>query len=171
MREENLRKRDVRVLIVVLMLLLFVLVLRNCGRPDNANNSSISASIQIDNRVKTDKGSTISNTSSALEKREVLFTGIPSSVINKSTKVHLDNNELNDDIYLKYKVINKDTEEVLFETDLIPSGQFVEWIPGDSGLHEGKNNILFVETPYILIDEEWVTLTVGKNEAVFTFVK
>lgn len=149
-------------------LVLIIFLARGCGGC-NESGMDTNGSVKIDTRAGSIKSAS-TDYQDLLKDREVLFTGIPSSVINKSTKVQLDNNEVNDDIYLQYTVKDKDTGEVLFETDLIPSGQFVEWVPGDSNLHEGDNNILFVETPYIQIDEKWVTLTVGKNEAVFTLI-
>lgn len=149
---------------VILIILLFS-GLNSCKN----GKTGTEGSVKIDNRASVIKGST-SDYTDLLKDREVYFSGIEDTTINKATIVYLNNDENNDDIYLQYTVKDKDTEEVLFETDLIPSGQFVEWVPGDSGLHEGKNNILFIETPYIQIDEKWVTLTVGKNEAVFTLI-
>ncbi len=78
--------------------------------------------------------------------RNVYFSGIEDASIGPETVVQLDNRAENLDFLLRYEVY--DSEGCLvFETGLIPSGQHVDWVPGET-LGAGEHDLSFLQIPY-----------------------
>ena len=56
------------------------------------------------------------------------------------------------------------------ETELIPTGKHVEWVPGET-MDKGEYTLSFKQIPYWLMEDgEYMELTTGNNIAVFTIV-
>ena len=106
----------------------------------------------------------------ALKDRQVYFSGIEDTCVNSNTVVYLENAAENEDIYMVYQIIDKDTGAVYEITDLIPAGEHVEWEPADY-LTEGEHTLIFNEMPYFAWEGSetgYVQLTQANNEVVFT---
>lgn len=100
--------------------------------------------------------------------RNVSFAGINDCVLETGKAIILENLPQNDDFLLKYKVTNIDTGKVLFETEMIPSGKKIAWIPSDS-LEQGVHHISFLQTPFYMDDSgTYIPLTAGNNEVTIT---
>lgn len=101
--------------------------------------------------------------------KNIFFSGLSDSVLNKRTIVYLENVADNsDDIFMKYDIYNGD--ELIYSTDLIPAGKAVEWIAGET-LATGEYDLVFNETPYWQNEYgEFVQLTSGANTVHFTMV-
>ncbi len=96
--------------------------------------------------------------------RNVYFSGIGDTAISREAVVRLDNREENLDFLLRYEVYDGDGE-LVFETGLIPSGQHVDWVPGET-LGAGEHTLSFLQIPYY-VDEagELTGLTQGSCQA------
>lgn len=120
------------------------------------------ANVTIDNNA-TETGSENND----LSNLSVLFCGFDDSVVSNDTVIHLTNNEDNDPrVFIKYVVLNKDTEETLFETDLISAGKSVNWTPQ---LPDGVYNISFDQ--YGFYDQgngDYVEVAHGRNTVCYT---
>ena len=84
--------------------------------------------------------------------------------IGPETVVQLDNREENIDFLLRYEIYDTGTGELVFETDLIPSGQHIDWVPGET-LEPGEYTLNFLQIPYYPDPSgEYVALTQGSNQ-------
>ncbi len=91
-------------------------------------------------------------------------SGIEDTVIGPETVVQLDNREENIDFLLRYEIYDTGTGELVFETDLIPSGQHIDWVPGET-LEPGEYTLNFLQIPYYPDPSgEYVALTQGSNQ-------
>lgn len=101
--------------------------------------------------------------------RNVYFSGIEDTVISRETVVQLDNREENLDFLLRYEIYDGDGN-LVFETDLIPSGQHVDWVPGET-LGAGEHTLDFLQIPYYVSgDGEFTGLTQGSCQATLAIL-
>ncbi len=115
----------------------------------------------LDTRASAEKEE--DNLAELLADRQVYFAGIEDATINRQTVIYLENMKENDDILMQYEITDKDTGEVLETTGLIPSGEHVDWIPGEK-LADGSYTLVFHEKPFYEYKGEYVALTQGNNE-------
>lgn len=150
-----MKKKDILFFVVIgvlcsIMIVLFVMLLQIRNSKDAASSDEVniepvivSEQLSIDNRA-TDKEKT--GGVSALSGRQVYYAGLEDCVIGPKTVVYLENLEENVDIYMKYEVTVDG--KLVFETDLIPPGEYVEWLPAEV-LEAGKTYEVYLkETPY-----------------------
>lgn len=124
------------------------------------NGINVVSNISVDTRATSETNQVIED---SLGNRQVFFAGIEDLDISMTTSVLLENLPENEDILMKYEIYNSETEDLIFETDLIPSGEHVEWVPGRN-LDKGEYQITMVETPYYPNgDDTYMPLTVGSN--------
>ena len=99
-----------------------------------------------------------------LSNRLVYFAGIDDTSFDRTGSIELLNLPENEDFLMRYIVTDLATNEQIFETDLIPSGQRVYWTPGET-LPAGEYDIAFTEMPYALSADgkDYVPLTQGRN--------
>lgn len=101
--------------------------------------------------------------------RNVYFSGIEDAAISRETVVQLDNREENLDFLLRYEIYDGDGE-LVFETDLIPSGQHVDWVPGET-LGVGVHTLSFLQIPYYVDGAgEYVSLTQGSCQVTLAIL-
>ncbi len=101
--------------------------------------------------------------------RNVYFSGIEDATISLETVVQLDNREENLDFLLRYEIYDGEGE-LVFETDLIPSGQYVEWVPGET-LGAGMHTLSFLQIPYYVDGAgEFISLTQGSCQATLAIL-
>ncbi|MCM1027395.1 MAG: hypothetical protein NC432_13260 [Roseburia sp.] len=99
--------------------------------------------------------------------RNIYFSGLEDTVIRRETAVQLDNREENLDFLLKYEIYDGEGN-LVFETDPIPSGQSVEWVPGEK-LGVGEHPLRFLQIPYYANgDGEFTVLIRGSCQATLT---
>lgn len=104
-----------------------------------------------------------------LAERNVYFSGIEDATISRETVVQLDNREENLDFLLRYEIYDGDGE-LVFETDLIPSGQYVEWVPGET-LGAGVHTLSFLQIPYYVDGAgEYTSLTQGSCQVTLAIL-
>lgn len=102
--------------------------------------------------------------------RSVYFSGIEDSAIGREAAVRLENREENLDFLLRYEIYNAGTGALVFETDLIPSGQHVDWIPGET-LEPGEYMLDFRQIPYCPEPSGGYTgLTQGSNRVTLAIM-
>lgn len=102
--------------------------------------------------------------------RSVYFSGIEDSTIGRETVVQLDNREENLDFLLRYEIYDAGTGELVFETDLIPSGQYIKWVPGET-LEPGEYTLDFLQIPYYPEPSGgYVGLTQGSNQVTLAIL-
>lgn len=101
--------------------------------------------------------------------RNVYFSGIEDTAISRETVVQLDNREENLDFLLRYEIYDGDGE-LVFETDLIPSGQHVDWVPGET-LGAGVHTLSFLQIPYYVDGAgEFIGLTQGSCQVTLAIL-
>ena len=102
-----------------------------------------------------------------LSNRQIYFSGVGDEFLGYDTELRLENLAENEDFMMKYVVTNLDTDSTVFETGLIPSGEYVGWVPGHD-LGEGEHHLNFHIVPYYPQGEDYLPLTSANNEVVFT---
>ena len=122
----------------------------------------------VDTRSTGEKnGETAGN---PLAGRSVYFSGIEDAAISREAAVRLDNREENLDFLLRYEIYDDGTGEMVFETGLIPSGQYVEWVPGET-LEPGEYTLNFLQIPYYPeATGKYVGLTQGSNQVTLAIL-
>lgn len=150
------------IIIVLLIMVIVALSAVFVGTQMNAKKKEVTGNLIVDNRA-TDKEVKTETNDNFLSGRNIYFSGIEDAVINKNTVVQLDNSKDNLDFYMKYEICDTKTGEKIFETDLIPSGQHIDWIPGET-LSPGVYDLSFNEIPYYEQSAgDFVSLTKGCN--------
>ena len=102
--------------------------------------------------------------------RQVYFAGMEDQMIKSDTVVELSNLPENEDIFMSYEILDADTGESLHHTDLIPSGTYVPWVPGET-LPPGTYHLIFHQMPYLPDPKSggsYLPLTNANNEVTFT---
>lgn len=160
------KKTLTRVVIAVLLVIIALLLWKSCSK-EPAKAPAKEGNLTIDTRSgeKEEEASL----ADVLKDRQVFFSGIEDAVISKETKVYLENPKENQDILMKYEVIDKESGEVVETTDLIPAGESVTWMAGEV-LTIGEHTLIFHEMPYYPWEEAengYYPLTQGNNEVVF----
>lgn len=103
----------------------------------------------------------------ALKDRNVYFAGFMDAVLSENSTVRLENLPQNGDFLLQYIISDQDSGEAVFETELIPSGQCVVWMPGET-LGAGTYHLEFLMVPYYVdADGNCSPLTSGSNEVCY----
>ncbi len=171
MQNENTQKKVKRIILgagASVLILVMGLTAYNVGK-DKPAGVSKGGNLVIDTRSSAE-GTEKSSLAEALEDRQVYFAGIEDCVISGNTDIYLENVSENEDILMKYDIVDKDTGNVLESTDLIPSGEHVAWNAG-SVLSEGEHTLIFRQSPYFPWDEAesgYVPLTQANNEVIVT---
>ena len=174
------RKRTV-VTITALIFILFittsavtVIVLQRRAHP-SPEDEGITFNPVSNNGVNV-AGDTVSSNDKASQEtnplfgRNVYFSGLSDSVLNKDTVVYLENLVDNQpDIYMQYEIIDKATGNLVYKTDLIPAGEMIVWVAADV-LSPGAYDLIFRETPFWENGENYIQLTGGENEVHFTII-
>ncbi len=121
----------------------------------------------LDTRSTTDQA----KKNSPLASRSVYFAGIEDAALAKDSQIALDNLPENEDFLLKYEITDTATGELVFETDLIPSGERVLWTPGET-LAPGTYKLSFLEKPFYKDEKtgEYTPLTSGNNVVTIVIV-
>ena len=160
-------KLPIIILILILLAVIAVLVLILIKPRENIICKEVEKeSFVVDTRLfDQSKGN---STFSGLK---IEFAGIENSNINSESVIYLSNPESNKNIYMKYIVVDNDTGEELFTTDLIPPGLSVPWQPGES-MEVGTHNISMLQFPYWQQkDGTYTALTTGENVVKITKFK
>ncbi len=140
----------------VTILILFCLSLFVCYRisykyvQKNLPETASIKNFKIDTSAKTMK-----EANKQLVDREVFFAGIQDGALAKSSPILLKNPDSNNDIFMMYTILDEDTGNVIYETDLIKAGCAVEWVPGEI-LGVGEHHLIFSEQPYYCMDTNQV---------------
>lgn len=165
-KRKNRKRRDTvgNVVIAVLIIIILMLLLRSCRASPQVITTG--GSMDVDTRATSQIEEMFKGQEN---ERDVYFAGINDAVINEKTKVLLENLPENEDYLMKYEIYNVDTDEKVFETDLIPSGSHIVWMAGEDLGEAGTYNLLFVESPFAPLDDgTYEPLTVGRNTVTFT---
>ncbi len=122
----------------------------------------------VDTRVKEEQDN--KDETDSLEGRSIYFSGIEDTTIGRKTVVQLDNREENLDFLLRYEIYDSGTGELIFGTDLIPSGHYIDWVPGET-LEPGEYTLDFLQIPYYPDPSgEYVPLTQGSNQVTLAIL-
>lgn len=171
MKKNNVATILICFAIVLLGIVVAVLGLLIINKPKSRGYEGIAqAGIAIDNNATTKK---VDNpVINPLANRQVYFAGISDCIIGKENVIYLENPTENEDIYISYRISDSKTDEIIFETNLIPSGERVIWNPSEC-LTPGDYTLNFTQIPYWRADEksEWQTLTNGNNAVNITLVE
>lgn len=130
--------------------------------------SEIATGPSVYNMVIDTSAENLTKGNEELADRTVTFTGIPGGTLSKDSPILLRNSEKNEDIYMQYVVTDDTTGEIVKQTDLIPSGEAVTWIPGET-LKAGKYSLTLTQNPFYQVKGEdgsegsWMPLTNGND--------
>lgn len=176
-KRERRKRTLVGTIILALIVIIIILLLRSCGEKNEA--PSTSQAVTIDTSAEDQKDIVVDN---PLADRSVFFSGIVDSTISKTGSIQLLNDERNEDFYMTFTVIDtkntksEEDDEVVYESDLVPSGQAIYWVPGEY-LEEGEYHLNFKETPYYFTvgtpetnPNDYITLSVGNNTVTITII-
>lgn len=155
--------------VLVMMLAAVTVLCAACiGKPaeqeeKEANSGNV---LVLDDRAQN-KDEVVQAQKNPLDGRNVFFAGYADATLNLTTTVALENLPDNEDFLMKYTVINTEDGTVVFETNLIQSGQCVAWMPGET-LEPGIYNLQILQSPYFLVDgENFIPLTAGTTDVCF----
>lgn len=157
----NWATRFVLFLLCLTILLLVIYILNLAKQPQGSqtiNNLVIDTSAKSqDKKVSDDE----------LSGKMVYYSGIEDCVVGPNTAVMLSNPEENDFIYMTYEI--KVNDEVIFQTGLIPAGDYVEWFPAEKLAAGATYTVNMREIPYYINkDGEQVPLTAPTNVVQIT---
>ena len=155
------RYKKAEVLIITLSVLLFMVLLAFIYYRKETMGQN--GSMRVDARA-TDEERKVDGIGD-LSGRNIFFAGIEDTTIKKGTLIELKNLEPNGDFLMKYRIYEGDS--LIFETDLIPSGQYVSW-DAAKDLGTGEHKVSFVEEPFAFAAGEFIPLTSGRNEVNIT---
>lgn len=173
--QDNNKKKEAtkEIIKAVLLTALVILLVAGCisfliwysynyrQRPDFRTEQML-----VDTRATSENEQVTDN--NPLANRSVSFAGLDDATIQEGGKILLENLPANGDFLMEYHVINRDTNEEVFSTDLIPSGKHVVWTPSDT-LPKGVYHLSFVQTPYYVdVTGDQIPLTSGNNEVTIT---
>lgn len=171
---ENSKKKvvGISVLVAVAMLVgIGGLFLTKPKDDKTVSTSPSSGSVFILDDRSVDKNEAVQVVENPLADRNVYFAGYLDATLTKESTVALENLPENEDFFLKYTITNNDTNEVVFETNLIAAGQCIVWNPGET-LDEGTYELQFLASPYYQeVDGSFVPLTAGSNTVTYTITK
>lgn len=162
-KKENRLNRGKAALVVVAVLAAVSVIAALCiALGMEKNGGTHAGSMVVDTRAS---GTQVHEPEeSPLTGRNVYFSGFGDAVIASGGVVQLDNREENLDFMLRYEIYDAGTGELVFETDLIPSGQHVDWMPGEA-LKPGEYTLNFLQIPYYPDPSgEYIGLTQGSNQ-------
>ncbi len=126
----------------------------------------LSANLYLDSR-REEAGE--KNKEDPLADRQIYFSGVGDGLLGYDTEICLENMAENEDFMMKYVVTDLDSGAQVFETGLIPSGEYVAWIPGHE-LGTGEFHLNFHISPYYPQGDQYLPLTSANNDVVFTIV-
>lgn len=107
---------------------------------------------------------------SSLAKRNVHFAGFNDMTLNKDSIVKLENPIENDDFVMQFIITGSKTKNIVFKSDFIKSGEYVDWKPYND-LGYGEFDVIIAENPYWEYEGEYIPLTVGNNELHISIVE
>ena len=157
MDKGSVRKSVVLIIVILglgLMLIYSLLLLKKCQNRIDAKG------MRLDTNATEETYETYEE--DELAQRNIFFSGIEDAKVSRGEVIALENLKENEDFLMKYIILDAKTNNLLFETDLIPSGNRVYWDPFKN-LKTGVHEIAFVEEPYYEKDGEYMPLTSGKN--------
>lgn len=169
-KKENRKKwRKVLPAVLTAVVILTVIAAFFLGRTQRGGEAESSpGGMVVDTRAAQDGGG--ESAENPLAGRNVYFSGIEDAAIGRETVVRLDNREENLDFLLRYEIYDAGTGKLVFETDLIPSGQHIDWVPGET-LEPGEYTLDFLQIPYYPDPSgEYVGLTQGSNQVTLAIL-
>ncbi len=163
-RKKEIRKRRaVAAIILLLIVVIIMLLFRSCGKveKDAGAGSMVIDTDATDEQIKE---------VAPFVNRNVYFSGIVDSEISRTGSVQLLNDKQNEDFLMKFVVKDDETGETLYESDLVPSGKAVYWVPGET-LEPGTHSLTVEEIPYFMFEDgSYTTLSVGRNNVKITII-
>lgn len=166
MKEDNRGSRVLEVVtnVCVIVLLLIILGGGTAGFFYIKNlNKPVETDLSIKNLVIDTSAETLAKGNSQLQERKIHFAGLPNGTLGINSSLILRNPASNEDIYIQYIISEASEDEILFESDLIASGKYIEWVPGDV-LSVGEHELVITQQPYYQVDGNgWIPLTTGRN--------
>ena len=128
------------------MLLAAALALTACSFEKNTAGQENGGTVFVIDERSKDKSEAV-RAENPLAGRNVFFAGYVDATLSSASTVALENLPENEEFLMKYIITDKGTEKVVFETNLIPSGQCVVWVPGET-LAVGTYELQFLAVPY-----------------------
>ena len=108
------------------------------------------------------------DTDNPLKDRTVSFVGLNDAILQEGGVIVLENLPENKDFYMKYEVTDNNSNKVVFETDLIESGNHIDWVPSET-MKKGEYHLSFLQIPFWKSpDGSFIPLTSGNNEITVT---
>lgn len=164
----NPEKKILAALVAVVILSVITAFCVSRGRQDGSESGTGRGGMVVDTRA-TDAQAGGQGTDPLLG-RNIYFSGIGDATIGSTTVVRLDNREENLDFLMRYEVYDSATGELVFETELIPSGQHIDWVPGET-LGAGEHTLDFLQIPYYPGPSgEYISLIQGSNRVTLAIL-
>lgn len=131
---------------VLFAFLVLSLALTACSSKEKQTGQEAKGTVFVIDERSQDKSEAV-KAENPLSGRNVFFAGYVDATLSSTSTVALENLPENEDFLIKYIITDKEKEDVVFETNLIPSGQCVVWVPGDT-LAVGTYELQFLAVPY-----------------------
>lgn len=145
------------ILLLILAAVLTVCVIKRGGRPEEGQGAW-GGSV----RVEAGAGNTEED---PLSCRNIYFCGVEDAVIGADGIVRLENSAENGDFLMRYEVYDTEGGELVYESDLLASGESVDWTPGAS-LGAGEYTLTYLQIPCYQDGEgNYISLTRGSCQA------
>ena len=174
-KKEKIKKWAGRGLVMALLLIIILLLLHSCKKEEPVNSHSVTVDTSATDKIEKEADN-------PLKDRNVYFSGIVDSKISKTGSIQLLNDEKNEDFYMQFSVYDSkgtdqtDDDEIIYDSDLVPSGKAIYWVPGEY-LESGTYDLIFKETPYYFFGgtpetdpDSYITLSVGNNTVTITIL-
>jgi len=155
-------RKKIRRTVGLVALVALAISMTGCGKKESEVISEGTQGMVIDSRSTSEKPAEVDN---PLASRQIFFAGFDDIYASEESVVCLENLPENEDFFIRYEILEKsgDKENIVFETDLIPAGEHIEWIPSEF-LEPGDYELTFVQTPFVEINGKWTELTTAGND-------
>lgn len=178
-KEEKNKVKDIyHIIFLILLLILIVLVgiliyrLKSNTKINNEEDTKPIYNGEALEKLSIDPKATdedLKNAQEFLETQTINFPGYDDFVANKESVMNLINPKENGVFYIKY--ILKVDNNIIYETDLIPSGEHIDIKPA-TYLNKGTYTLNIVEEPYYEVKpNNFLALTSATNQINITIIE
>ncbi len=149
-------------IIITLLVIIVVLVIGGAIFFLHQKPQETTSTLSLDTSAKesTEASDELSN---ILAKTNINFAGI-NNIDNgtKTTPVNMPNVKENDKILMQFTITDASTGEQVYKSGLVKSGEYVQWIPGET-YDAGTYTFSVKEEPFYPYNGKNVPLTSGSN--------
>ena len=150
-------------IIITLLIIIIALVIGGIVFFLHQKPQDTASTLSLDTSAKESTEASQDELSSILAKTNISFAGI-NNIDNgtKTTPVNMPNVKENDKILMRFTITDASTGEQVYKSGLVKSGEYVQWIPGET-YGAGTYTFSVKEEPFYPYNGKNVPLTSGSN--------